>query len=173
MGDDKLVDLSKVANSLGYTNIASVGNRFRAVRKRHGIMHFESKAGSGITKTTAAEDAQANATNAAEKAKANVIKASDAAQDEEFESEVPTPVKAKATKKAGGRKGAKVSSKPIPATDAPKTETKGRKRGAKLTAQAASDPVTMNDDIVMKAEDLDMEVENSAIKKEATDALME
>lgn len=37
------MNLVKVADALGYTNVASVGNRFRAVRKRYGFDQLEAK----------------------------------------------------------------------------------------------------------------------------------
>ncbi|PLN78748.1 hypothetical protein BDW42DRAFT_195665 [Aspergillus taichungensis] len=40
---DKMVNLTKVADALGYTNVASVGNRFRTVRKRYGFEQLEAK----------------------------------------------------------------------------------------------------------------------------------
>ncbi|PYH99938.1 hypothetical protein BO71DRAFT_290376, partial [Aspergillus ellipticus CBS 707.79] len=124
MDKDKLVDLSKVASSLGYTNVASCANRFRAIRKRLGITNLESKTGSGIIKATAtAEETQTNASSMTSTTKATATKAS--------EPEISALAKPKAAKKTSGRKGAKISSKPIPATDAPKVETKGHKRGAK------------------------------------------
>ncbi|PKY04733.1 hypothetical protein P168DRAFT_317783 [Aspergillus campestris IBT 28561] len=50
IGDDKMVNLVKVADALGYTNVASVGNRFRAVRKRYGFEQLEAKStGMSIT----------------------------------------------------------------------------------------------------------------------------
>lgn len=44
------MNLVKVADALGYTNVASVGNRFRAVRKRYGFEQLEAKStGMSIT----------------------------------------------------------------------------------------------------------------------------
>ena len=44
------MNLVKVADALGYTNVASVGNRFRTVRKRYGFEQLEAKStGMSIT----------------------------------------------------------------------------------------------------------------------------
>ncbi|KAL4889941.1 hypothetical protein BDV59DRAFT_204750 [Aspergillus ambiguus] len=60
MGEDKIVDLAKVGAALEYTNVASVGNKFRAVRKRYGFHNLEGKASNSMAKSTpnsAEEDA--------------------------------------------------------------------------------------------------------------------
>ncbi|PWY85156.1 hypothetical protein BO83DRAFT_394601 [Aspergillus eucalypticola CBS 122712] len=123
MGDDKQIDLTKVGDMMGYSNVASVGNRFRAIRKRYNLNNIEAKSGSGVLKS-------AGANGDKDKGAAGATEAGDAVA-EQSDSDVPTPVKPKG-RKVAARKGAKATtSKPIPATGTLKSETKGRKRGAK------------------------------------------
>lgn len=108
---------------MGYSNVASVGNRFRAIRKRYNLNNIEAKSGSGVLKS-------AGANGDKDKGAAGVTEADDGVA-EQSDSDVPTPVKPKG-RKVAARKGAKATtSKPIPATGTLKSETKGRKRGAK------------------------------------------
>ncbi|RAK91606.1 hypothetical protein BO79DRAFT_252440 [Aspergillus costaricaensis CBS 115574] len=123
MGDDKQIDLTKVGDMMGYSNVASVGNRFRAIRKRYNLNNIEAKSGSGILKS-------AGANGDKDKGAAGATEAGDDVA-EQSDSDVPTPVKPKG-RKVAARKGAKATtSKPIPATGTLKSETKGRKRGVK------------------------------------------
>ncbi|PWY94928.1 hypothetical protein BO94DRAFT_620435 [Aspergillus sclerotioniger CBS 115572] len=130
-GDDKQIDLTKVADTLGYTNVASVGNRFRALRKRHVMNNVDARTGSGVLKgaytmTEIPKQTEDKETEATEEIEAK----------EDSEPELPTPVKPKA-KKAAPRKGAKTTSKPVPAAV---SSAKGRKRGAKsATTKAVSE----------------------------------
>ncbi|CAK37076.1 hypothetical protein CBS63078_8188 [Aspergillus niger] len=122
MGDDKQIDLTKVGDMLGYSNVASVGNRFRSLRKRYGMNNLEAKSGSGILKSAGTNgDKDKEATGTTE--------AGDGV-NEESDIDEPSPVKPKG-RKVATRKGAKATSKPIPATGTLKSEVKGRKRGAK------------------------------------------
>ncbi|RAL02426.1 uncharacterized protein BO80DRAFT_443736 [Aspergillus ibericus CBS 121593] len=149
-GEDKQIDLTKVADALGYTNVASVGNRFRALRKRYAMNHLEAKAGSGAPKGVKPTD---NVTDATKQPDGNETEANGADgvdTKEDSESELPTPVKPKA-KQAAPRKGAKTTSKPVPATDSP---AKSRKRGAKSTAKPlAKSRVKEEDDADVSMED--------------------
>lgn len=109
---------------MGYSNVASVGNRFRAIRKRYNLNNIEAKSGSGVLKSAGVNDDK-------DKGAAGATEAGDGVA-EQSDSDVPTPVKPKG-RKVAARKGAKATtSKPIPATGTLKSETKGRKRGAKL-----------------------------------------
>ena len=134
-----------MADALGYTNVASVGNRFRALRKRYAMNNLDAKFGSGVLKSAstiadAPKQAEGKDTEAAEGVDAQ----------EQSEPELPTPIKPKA-KKATPRKGAKTTSKPVPATVSP---AKGRKRGAKSTTKAPSEAhVKEEDDADVSLED--------------------
>jgi len=87
------VDLSGVGEALGYTNVNSVGNRFRRMRDKYGFTGLECTNGHGMT-----------------------MKEKPASPKKEAE----TPAKrrpGRPPKNAGPRKGAKVSTAdPIPAT---------------------------------------------------------
>ncbi|KAI9372161.1 hypothetical protein BJX61DRAFT_542985 [Aspergillus egyptiacus] len=88
---DGKVDLAKVGEALGYSNVASVGNRFRDLRKRYGFTTLECKTGS-----TPLKDKTGSKTDGA----------------------TPTKRGRGRPKQAAPRKGAKASSaNPIPATD--------------------------------------------------------
>ncbi|OJJ74885.1 hypothetical protein ASPBRDRAFT_52873 [Aspergillus brasiliensis CBS 101740] len=139
MGDDKQIDLTKVGDMLGYSNVASVGNRFRALRKRYGMVNLEATSGSGVLKSASANgDKNDKATGTTE--------AGDGVEGES-DLDVPATTKPKG-KKVAARKGAKASSKPIPATGLLKAESKGRKRGAKSSTvvkeEGADTPVEDN-----------------------------
>ncbi|KAL2821772.1 hypothetical protein BDW59DRAFT_164110 [Aspergillus cavernicola] len=87
---DGKVDLTKIAEAMGYTNVNSVGNRFRELRKRYGFMTLECKAGSSPVKEKTGPKVDGS----------------------------PTKRGAGRPKKGAVRKGAKVSSAtPIPAMD--------------------------------------------------------
>ncbi|KAL5336260.1 hypothetical protein BJX70DRAFT_286290 [Aspergillus crustosus] len=57
---DGKVDLGKVGSALGYTNIYSVGNRFRAMRTKYGFTSLESKTGTTPLKEKTTPKANAN-----------------------------------------------------------------------------------------------------------------
>lgn len=111
------VDLTKVANALNYTNVQSVGNRYRIFRKKYGI-NLNCVTGSGVVTTQTADG-----------------------DDIVVSSPVKTPRKPRA------RKGAKVTSDPIPATSddasnepaegATKPKTPRRRRTIKECVQDA------------------------------------
>ncbi|PYI03805.1 hypothetical protein BO78DRAFT_451220 [Aspergillus sclerotiicarbonarius CBS 121057] len=151
LGEDKQIDLTKVADALGYTNVASVGNRFRALRKRYAMNNLDAKAGSGVLKGVKQSDTMADSPKQPEGNDSEVNGADDINMKEESEPELPTPVKPKA-KKAAPRKGAKTTSKPVPATDSP---AKGRKRAAKSTTKPLSKSR------VKEEEDADVSVEDN------------
>lgn len=90
------VDLSGVGEALGYTNVNSVGNRFRRMRDKYGFTGLECTNGNGMT-----------------------MKEKPASPKKEADG-TGTPAKrrpGRPPKSAGLRKGAKVSTAdPIPAT---------------------------------------------------------
>ncbi|OJJ86777.1 uncharacterized protein ASPGLDRAFT_1269180 [Aspergillus glaucus CBS 516.65] len=43
LDEDRLINLNKVAETLGYSNIFSAGNRLRSLRNRYGFANFEGK----------------------------------------------------------------------------------------------------------------------------------
>ncbi|BCS08295.1 similar to An01g06010 [Aspergillus luchuensis] len=140
MGDDKQIDLTKVGDMMGYSNVASVGNRFRAIRKRYNLNNIEAKSGSGVLKS-------AGANGDKDKGAAGATEAGDGVA-ELSGSDVPTPVKPKG-RKVAARKGAKATtSKPIPATGTLNSETKGRKRGAKSAVVAKEEEEDDEDKLV-------------------------
>lgn len=150
------VDLTKVANALHYTNVQSVGNRYRQFRKKYGV-NLNCVSGSGALVTKAGD---ANAASA------------EADADEAEKTPVKTPVKT--PRKPRARKGAKVSSDPIPATagdsdgdGTPKTKTP--RRGRKPAKESLKDS---NADALQSA--IDDTVENmkkrtQMVKKESED----
>ncbi|GAD97998.1 hypothetical protein ANI_1_2588014 [Paecilomyces variotii No. 5] len=115
--DNHNVDLTKVANALNYTNVQSVGNRYRVFRKKYGI-NLHCVTGSGVITTQ------------------------DAGGDD-----IGGPSPVKTPRKPRARKGAKVSSDPIPATGddtsnepgegAAKPKTPRRRRAVKECIQDA------------------------------------
>ena len=108
---------------MGYSNVASVGNRFRAIRKRYNLNNIEAKSGSGVLRVQVPMAIRIKALQ--------VLPRPVMASAEQSDSDVPTPVKP-GGRKFAARKGAKATtSKPIPATGTLKSETKGHKRGAK------------------------------------------
>ncbi|RAH62099.1 hypothetical protein BO85DRAFT_501766 [Aspergillus piperis CBS 112811] len=140
MGDDKQIDLTKVGDMMGYSNVASVGNRFRAIRKRPNLNSIEAKSGSGVLKS-------AGANGDKDKGAAGATEAGDGVA-EQSGSDVPTPVKPKG-RKVAARKGAKATtSKPIPATGTLKSGTKGRKCGAKSAVVVKEEDEDDEDNLV-------------------------
>ncbi|OJJ43241.1 hypothetical protein ASPZODRAFT_19646 [Penicilliopsis zonata CBS 506.65] len=127
MGEDRIVDLSKVAEAMGYANVNSVGNRLRALRKRHGIK-LECKMGSGASPVKAKVDTSGKAApakgktggdkKAGKKTGATGGGKTAATEGEETDSEPILSYSVLAgAKRQRARKGAKVSSnEPIPAT---------------------------------------------------------
>ncbi|ODM15315.1 hypothetical protein SI65_09256 [Aspergillus cristatus] len=47
--EDRLINLNKVAKTLGYSNVFSAGNRLRSLRNRYGFANFEGKTVTGKT----------------------------------------------------------------------------------------------------------------------------
>ncbi|KAI9931475.1 hypothetical protein ASPWEDRAFT_25649 [Aspergillus wentii DTO 134E9] len=124
LDESKNVDLVNVADIMGYTNVQSVGNRFRNLRKKHGI-NLDCKSGGtvkgkGAAKDTKSDDtapAPAPATKTRKGSKAKAAEEADDAEETPAASGVDSPkVVLSPAKKTRARKGAKVSAKPIPAT---------------------------------------------------------
>ncbi|KAJ9212509.1 hypothetical protein DTO166G4_5870 [Paecilomyces variotii] len=148
LDDNHNVDLTKVANALNYTNVQSVGNRYRVFRKKYGI-NLNCVTGSGVVTTKAGDG-----------------------------DEIDSPSPAKTPRKPRARKGAKVSSEPIPATaddnsnDAgeavAKPKTPRRRRTVKETVQDA-DVDTLQAAIDDAVENVKKRNNTKIVKKESED----
>ncbi|KAG2411986.1 hypothetical protein HFD88_009542 [Aspergillus terreus] len=103
---ERMVDLPAVAASLGYTNVASVYNRLRALRKKYGIENLEGKMTGTVAKSATGKEDKDNNTS------------SDATVEEE----------PKAKRKRGNTQSAKGFSKPASAAKGARAG-KGSKRG--------------------------------------------
>ncbi|KAE8388302.1 hypothetical protein BDV23DRAFT_185522 [Aspergillus alliaceus] len=130
LDDSRTVNLTNVGAVLGYTNTASVGNRFRAIRKRYGFTNLEATAKpangstvlSGPVPSTTPGQGKGNDSSAG--IKKSMAKAEEPERPvipDDSEAEVIIAAKgpkskAKLSPKKGTRKGAKVTSPHIPAT---------------------------------------------------------
>ncbi|KAE8356632.1 hypothetical protein BDV28DRAFT_144957 [Aspergillus coremiiformis] len=128
--ESKTVNLTDVGLALGYTNTASVGNRFRAVRKKYGFLNLDatSKSSSMTTNLTApvssSPPGQAKNKNTSAGRKKSVSKTepsevppvADDSEAERIAALETSKAKKKLSPKKGARKGAKVTSTPIVAT---------------------------------------------------------
>ncbi|KAA8643640.1 hypothetical protein EYZ11_005933 [Aspergillus tanneri] len=148
LDQNKQVDLAKVGEALGYTNVASVGNRFRVLRKRYGFANLDcintspapkigvAKGESPATPTKPAGKSTRSKSAKAINAMADetvTIKAEDKGSDVSMDDEPVSPVKAKTVSpRKAPRKGAKVSSKPIPATGPVTSDAGTSNTGAKI-----------------------------------------
>ncbi|PLB45256.1 hypothetical protein P170DRAFT_479773 [Aspergillus steynii IBT 23096] len=113
LDSNKQVDLVKVGEALGYTNVVSVANRFRLLRKRHGFPNLE------CTNASAKGDDKLSAATTKANGKARAATAANSGEtfpESTEDGEPAASVKPSAKKKVTRRKGAKVSSKPIPAS---------------------------------------------------------
>ncbi|KAF7588791.1 hypothetical protein BBP40_005222 [Aspergillus hancockii] len=172
---DKNVNLNKVGAALGYTNTASVGNRFRAVRRRYGFDNFESttklpNADSASTSTASPEKSKGNGSDTGSKKSA-----SKSVEHEEPVSDNPEPEtivafnvpKAKAKrspKKVNARKGARNSNNPIPVT------SRGASKGDKHSqTQATADLNVKEEEPSVKIKDSSIEDEDMGVKVEGID----
>ncbi|RAQ49489.1 hypothetical protein AFGD_002516 [Aspergillus flavus] len=126
--ENRAVILANVGAALGYTNTASVANRFRALRKRYGFTNLEAttkptNASTTSTTSPTAPSGQSKRKGAGAGRKKNVAKTGESedpfvTDNSEAETIIAVEVpKVKSTPKKGVRKGAKVTSAPIPATD--------------------------------------------------------
>lgn len=127
------VDLSRVAAALGYTNVASTANRFRALRKRYGFELEATQTGGSPTKI---DSALAGGNGPLD------------AQNGQDDLAVTTPTKRKAPAKGNPRKKTKAnadgaaesnnSDEAQAGSDVDtKPNTKGRKKGAAARAKSA------------------------------------
>ncbi|PYH77540.1 hypothetical protein BO82DRAFT_423578 [Aspergillus uvarum CBS 121591] len=129
----KQVDLNRVAAALGYTNVASTANRFRALRKRYG---FELEATQTSGSPTKIDTALAGGNGSLD------------AQNGQAAPEVTTPTKRKAPAKRNPRKKAKANAEEAAELNTSdeaqagsdvdaKPNKKGRKKGAAARAKSA------------------------------------
>ncbi|KJK63110.1 hypothetical protein P875_00034056 [Aspergillus parasiticus SU-1] len=154
--ESRAVILANVGAALGYTNIASVANRFRAIRKRYGFTNLEattkpSNASTTSTTSPTAPSGQGKRKGTGVGRKKYVAKTGESedpfvTDNSEAETIIAVEVpKVKATPKKGARKGAKVTSTPIPATDL--GPTKGDKH-SKTTSESKVKTENMKDESI-------------------------
>lgn len=109
-----------MGEALGYTNVASVANRFRLLRKRHGFhnLDYVNNSGKGDDKPPAPSTKDTGKAGASTMTN-TVTRADETSSDCTEEGEPGVAAKRqRSPQKKTQRKGAKVSSKPIPATTA-------------------------------------------------------
>ncbi|KAK1143421.1 hypothetical protein N8T08_006749 [Aspergillus melleus] len=103
-----VVDIVRVGQALGYTNPASVANRFRLLRKRHGFNNLECTIGSGKSE----ENPSAASTMAI--APSTATNADETAPESSEDGDAYSPVKRRRVAKTATRgKDAKASLRPI------------------------------------------------------------
>ncbi|RHZ65671.1 uncharacterized protein CDV56_108169 [Aspergillus thermomutatus] len=164
LNESKQVDIGKVATALKYSNVASAGNRFRALRKRYGFANLECKNSSTPTKA-----GKAGATGKAAK--------DGPAADEDVSSPgetVPSSPSKPARKPAAGRKGAKANSKPIPATGPVDTDgsvSASKKPTGKRGPRGKGKQVVAQQPAVMESVEIPVIKDNGDVKMEEGDAI--
>ncbi|KAE8381081.1 hypothetical protein BDV26DRAFT_289781 [Aspergillus bertholletiae] len=148
LDESKAVNLTNVRAALGYTNTASVANRFRTLRKRYGFPNLEATAkpsNMGATPAAAApttplgQDKRKGPGVVTKKSMTKTFKSEDSFTTDESDAEsiiAAEVFKVKATPKKGVRKGAKVTSTPTPAA-----RKKHSKAEATSKAKAKEEPV--------------------------------
>ncbi|KAF9886627.1 hypothetical protein FE257_011267 [Aspergillus nanangensis] len=122
LDDSKNVDLAAVAGALQYTNVASVGNRFRAIRKRYGFNKLDCTF-KGPFKTITQSESKGNQVDVTLK-----VEVKSESSDETME-EKPT-IKGK-KRPATPRKRAKANAKPVAATEGLASPRKARQSKGK------------------------------------------
>ncbi|KAI9038358.1 uncharacterized protein KD926_010894 [Aspergillus affinis] len=113
------VDIAKVGEALGYTNPASVANRFRLLRKRYGFHNLECTniSSKGEDRPSAASMKATTARAKPENLARTTTTADETAPESNEDSEVQPPVKRqRVSKTTTGTKGAKASLRPVTTT---------------------------------------------------------
>ena len=149
---------------MGYTNTASVGNRFRAIRKRYGFPNLEATTKPSNVNTTSTASVPVTPPGQGKRkgpggGRKNNVTKTEEPEDPFFtdnsEAETITAVevpKVKAAPKKGVRKGAKVTSTPIPATEL------GASRGSK---HSKANPESKVKTEIVKDESIDVNLLNA------------
>ncbi|KAG2027685.1 hypothetical protein GB937_000125 [Aspergillus fischeri] len=161
------VDIGKVATVFKYSNVLSARNRLRNLSKRYGFPNLECKFSSTPTKA-------GKVGAIAEAAKDGTAGDEDASSSGETVQSSPS----KPARKPAGRKGAKVNSKPIPATGpvsadgsaSPSKKPAGKRgpRGKGKLAVAQEAAVMESVEIPVKKDNGDVKMgDGEAVKAEA------
>ncbi|EBA27327.1 hypothetical protein KXW98_003909 [Aspergillus fumigatus] len=153
LNGSKQVDIGKVATVFKYSNVLSARNRLRNLSKRYGFPNLECRFPSTPTK--------------AGKAGAIVEAAKDdtAGDDPSSSGETVQSTPSKPARKPAGRKGAKVNSKPIPATgpvSADGSTSPSKKRGPRGKGKLA----VAQEAAVMESVEIPVKKDNGNVKME-------
>ncbi|RLL99174.1 hypothetical protein CFD26_106538 [Aspergillus turcosus] len=163
LNESKQVDIAKVATALNYSNVASAGNRFRALRKRYGFANLECK---NSTPTKAGKAGPID-----KSAKDGTAGDEDATSSGETVQSSPSKP---ARKPAAGRKGAKANSKPIPATGPVSTDgsaSPSKKPAAKRGPRGKGKQAVAQKPAVMESVEIPVKKDNGDVKMEEGDAM--
>jgi hypothetical protein len=147
---------------LNYGNVASAGNRFRALRKRYGFTNLECK------NSTPTKAAKATAIDKAPKD--NTAGDEDVTSSGETVQSSPSKPRRKA---ATLRKGAKANSKPIPATGPVSTDgsvSPSKKPAAKRGPRGKGKQAVAQQPAVMESVEIPVKKDNGDVKMEIGEA---
>ncbi|KAE8368826.1 hypothetical protein BDV27DRAFT_153650 [Aspergillus caelatus] len=162
--ESRTVNLTNVGAAMGYTNTASVGNRFRAIRKRYGFPNLEATTKPSNANTTSAasvlitppgQGKRKGPSGGRKKSMTKTEEPKDPFITDNSEAETIITIevpKVKAAPKKGVRKGAKVTSTPISATEL------GAPRGSKHSKANSESKVKAE---IVKDESIDVNLLNA------------